>query len=82
MKQLSAEHRQRALQAMQSGLLPAHRQRDRNGWSTADYMKAAAVASGIANMAPFFWCPPLWVLALLQAPSRPPRKPADHPSRR
>lgn len=39
-------------------------------YSLKDYGTAAACAAFLITPAPFFWAPPLWVLALLAAPSR------------
>lgn len=38
--------------------------------SLTDYAVAAACAALLITPAPFFWTPPLWVLALLAAPSQ------------
>jgi hypothetical protein len=39
-------------------------------YSLKDYGTAAACAAFLITPAPFFWAPPLWVLALLAAPSQ------------
>lgn len=35
-------------------------------WNDLDYVKAAVVTSTLIAPAPFFWAPPLWILALMR----------------